>query len=88
MPERLHDAPPEALDIVRISRRIFSFLYLLLLCVGLALGQTAEVTHNVNLRADPSTNNPPIRLLTPPERVELLEPGKSNSYYHVKNFRG
>jgi uncharacterized protein YraI len=38
-----------------------------LLYAAASLGQTAEVTRNVNLRADPSTNNPPIRLLTPPE---------------------
>jgi hypothetical protein len=56
---------------------------LLLLYAGATLGQTAEVTHNVNLRSDPSTTNPPIRLLTPPEQVELLEPGKTNGYYHV-----
>src|SRR6202162_4579586 len=30
-----------------------------MLYAGAALGQTAEVTHNVNLRSDPSTANPP-----------------------------
>ncbi len=64
------------------------FLLLLILCSGVAFGQTAEVTHNVNLRSDPSTSNPPIRLLTPPEQVELLEPGKTNGYDHVRTSLG
>src|SRR5262249_52284525 len=48
-----------------------------------AHGQTLEVTHNVNLRQDPSTDNPPIRLVLLGEEVTLLEPGKTNDYYHV-----
>jgi hypothetical protein len=72
---------------VRISRKLSAFLSLLILCAGAALGQTAEVTHNVNLRGDPSTNNPPIRLLTPPEQVQLLEAGKTNGYFHVRTVQ-
>lgn len=53
---------------VRISRKLSAFLSLLILCAGAALGQTAEVTHNVNLRSDPSTGSQPIRLLTAPTR--------------------
>jgi hypothetical protein len=52
------------------------------------LGQTAEVTHNVNLRRDPSTSQPPIRLLTPREQVILLSPPKTSGYYHVKTNDG
>ncbi len=70
-------------------------LGLLLLIAGLfgptaatCLGQTAEVTHNVNLRSDPSTDNPPIRLLHPPEILNLLEPNKTAGYYHVKTAQG
>lgn len=69
---------------VRIPRRISTFLCLLILCAAAGLAQTAEVSHNVNLRPDPSTANPPIRLLLPPEQVQLLEPGKTNGYYHVR----
>ncbi len=64
------------------------FLLLLILCAGASPGQTAQVTHNVNLRTDPSTANPPIRLLTPPEQVELLDPGKTSGYYHVQTSVG
>src|SRR5664279_5993580 len=46
--------------------------------------QQAEVTHDVNLRADPSTANPPIRLLKPPEQVQLPEAEKTAGYYHVR----
>lgn len=50
----------------------------------LAVAQEAVVTRNVNLRQDPSTAQPPIRLLVPPDTVELLESGKTNGYYHVR----
>src|SRR5664279_6180340 len=60
------------------------FVGFLLLLVAFPLhAQQAEVTHNVNLRADPSTANPPIRLLVPPEQVQLLESSKTSGYYHV-----
>jgi hypothetical protein len=59
-----------------------------LLWSGLGVAQTVEVTRNVNLRADPSTDNPPIRLLTPPEQVKLLEPDKTADYYHVQTALG
>ena len=44
---------------------------------------TATVKRNVNLRSDPSSNNPPIRLLTPPEELRLLSLQRVNRYYHV-----
>ena len=57
------------------------FVGFLLLVIAFPLhAQQAEVTHNVNLRADPSTDNPPIRLLMPPEQVQLLEPDKTAGY--------
>ncbi len=61
----------------------------LLLVVAFPLhARQAAVTRNVNLRADPSTDNPPIRLLTPPEKVQLEEPDKTAGYYHVKTASG
>jgi Bacterial SH3 domain len=69
---------------LQATPRALGFVGFLLLVVTFPLhAQQAEVTHNVNLRADPSTDNSPIRLLTPPEQVELLEPGKTSGYYHV-----
>src|ERR1035441_6290027 len=60
------------------------FVGFLLLLVAFPLhAQQAEVTRNVNLRADPSADNPPIRLLMPPEQVQLLESSKTSGYYHV-----
>src|ERR1039458_10604406 len=65
------------------------FVGFLVLVVAFPLhAQQAEVTHNVNLRADPSTDNPPIKLLMPPEQVQLLEPDKTAGYYHVKTSSG
>ena len=67
----------------RVSHRV-SMLVLILLTGTLALAQEAVVTRNVNLRCDPSTAQPPIRMLVPPDTVELLEPDKANGYYHVE----
>ena len=52
-------------------RTLFVFLVLV---IGLAAAQTAVVTRNVNLRPDPSTDNAPVKKLTPGTHVELLEP--------------
>ena len=50
----------------------------------LVLAQVAVVIKPVNLREDPSTNNPPIRLLLPPERLKLVPPKEQGGYYRVK----
>src|SRR3982750_4652813 len=47
-----------------------------------------EVTRNVNLRTDPSTGLEPIEMLRPPDRLDLIEPGKVNGYYHVRSDDG
>jgi hypothetical protein len=74
--------------IPRGIRSRFAALALLLTLVsffaGIALAQEAVVTRNVNLRRDPSTSQPPIRLLIPPDTVELLEPDRTSGYYHVR----
>ena len=44
-------------------RRTLLSIALAVVLAATALAQTAEVTHNVNLRQDPSTDKPPIRLL-------------------------
>lgn len=59
----------------------------LLLAASWSLAQQAEVTRNVNLREDPSSANQPIRLLTPPEIVTLIEPDKTAGYYHVRTVQ-
>jgi hypothetical protein len=57
-----------------------------LLVVPLAAlhSQTATVTRNTNLRPTPSSSQPAVRLLLPPEKVVLLEPAPTASYYHVR----
>src|SRR5712692_12109065 len=63
----------------------FVLLLVLIACpASLALAQEAVVTRNVNLRRDPSTSQPPIRLLVPPDTVDLLEPDQTSGYYHVR----
>src|SRR5437016_5740927 len=45
--------------------------------------------HPVNLRSDPSTDHPPIRLLHPSEPpLTLLEPATTSGYYHVRTSIG
>src|SRR6266404_1958864 len=61
---------------------------LLIFTVCLAGAQTATVTHNVNLRSDPSTDNPPIVKLAPGTRLQLLDPNPNSGYYHVKTTSG
>lgn len=58
-----------------------------LICVLLgscALGQTATVRRNVNLRPDPSTNNPPIATLKPGAELQLLDSEPDNGFLHVQ----
>jgi len=38
----------------------------------------------VHLRADASTNHPPLRLLYPPERIQLIPPKELGDFYHVR----
>ena len=44
--------------------------------------------HQVFLRADPSTANPPISTLRKGARVTLLEVSPTDGFYHVKTLRG
>jgi hypothetical protein len=67
----------------RFGHTVGSVGFLLLLVAFPLHAQQADVMHNVNLRADPSADNPPIRLLMPPEQVQLLESSKTSGYYHV-----
>lgn len=72
-------------------RRVFQALFVglfALLFASITLAQEATVTRNVNLRSDPSTANPPIRLLSPPEKLTLIEAGTTSGYYHVKTQDG
>jgi hypothetical protein len=46
----------------------------LLVFSALLSAQTAVVTRNVNLRSDPSANNPPIAKLVAGTQVQLLDP--------------
>ena len=68
----------------RWYQRFFGLLLLALLTAASGAAQEAVVTHNVNLRNDPSTTHAPIRLLAPPDIVELLQAEKTNGYYHVR----
>ncbi|HEV2751532.1 MAG TPA: SH3 domain-containing protein [Gemmatimonadales bacterium] len=54
-----------------------------------APAQTVTVVHNVNLRPDPSSEYPPIRLLTPAEpALTLLDATPESGYYRVITSTG
>jgi hypothetical protein len=59
-------------------------LLLLLAWGGIATATEALVVRNVNLRPDPSSSQPSIRLLRPPDHVELISPEPSGDFYHVR----
>ena len=58
------------------------------LSASFAYAQTAEVVHNVNLRSEPSTNNPAITKLLPGAHLQLVDAAPVGGYYHVKTTAG
>ncbi len=67
-------------------------LVVLLAIVGVS-GRTAHahdvhVIRNVNLRADPSTDQHAIGHFTPPMKLQLLEPEKVDGYWRVRSRQG
>ena len=50
--------------------------------------QEALATHNVRLRADPSTDNKPLMLLRTGDELQLLDSGPTNGFYHVQTQEG
>ena len=71
---------------MRVRRFLPLILAILLACAALA--DDVRVVRNVNLRADPSTANNPIRLLTPPDELELIEAEQTSGYYRVRTDGG
>ena len=49
-----------------------------------SLAQVAVVKQNANLRPGPSSSQPSIRRLQPPEELRLLSLARSNGYYNVQ----
>lgn len=69
-----------------VGRALLTAALALLGCGALAAttgAQQVVVVRNVNLRGDPSANQPPIRLLLPPEELELRDTARVNNYYPV-----
>ena len=58
----------------------------LLVVVGPATAQDAVVSYNVNLRQDPSSSNPEIRLMLPGAELFLLSQTRTNNYYNVRTM--
>ena len=76
---------------IRIPRRWIPIVTICGLVLGFATAaraQTVVVRRNVNLRRDPSTDQPPIQLLTPDTRLTLIEPAPTGGYLHVRTSAG
>ncbi len=70
-------------------RATIGLLILFVVSARLAAAQTATVVQNVNLRPDPSSEYPAIRLLKPSEpSLTLLDPTPEAGYYHVRTSTG
>lgn len=70
------------------SRIIVLALIIAALTTTSVLAQAAVVSQPVNLRADPSTENPPLRLLYPPECFQLIPPRASGDVSPARTGRG
>ena len=64
------------------------FAILLFLGLGLAPAQTAVVKKIVNLRADPSVRQSPLKKLRPPAQLELLDARPTAGFFHVRTASG
>jgi uncharacterized protein YgiM (DUF1202 family) len=69
-------------------KKLLSLFVFLLLQASLTAAQTAVVTRDVNVRADASTNTPPVGELKTGTRLQLVEPGPTNGFLHVKTGDG
>jgi hypothetical protein len=70
-----------------MKRLSIALLALLLTCVA-AFADQAQVRRRANLRSGPSTSQPTIRRLAPPEVLDLVEPNSSGGWYHVRTQDG
>lgn len=70
-----------------VARLVVAFAAFLI-STALTFGQTVTVTRNVNLRLDSSTDQAPIRLLTPATALELLRPDAEDGYVNVRTAEG
>jgi hypothetical protein len=71
-----------------LGRTIACFSLFLVVSLCQALAQETTVLHQVYLRADPSTANPPIGTLRKGAKVTLVEAVPKDGFYHVKTTRG
>lgn len=65
-------------------KRLPRFFVFICLFTSLAVAQTATATRNVNLYAHASSDDNPITKITKGTEVTLVEPEKTDGYYHVQ----
>ena len=69
---------------LRVGSRILGCVVLVFMFASGVVAQEATVTHSVNLRPSPATENQRIELLQPGTTLTLLDPTAQNGFYHVK----
>ncbi len=72
----------------RTIAQILGAALLISIFASVNFAQDAIVIRNVNMRSEPTTASPSIRLLSPTEKLTLIETQKSSGYYHVKTEDG
>src|SRR3954469_14373923 len=75
------EAPPRVAMGGRMNSRTLFTIFALCL---VSAGQQVTATRNVNLRQDPSRQNPAIRLVPVGEVLELVDSDKVDGYYNVR----
>lgn len=73
---------------VRRIAQVLGASLLLSLFVSISFAQNATVVRNVNMRSEPTTASPSIRLLNAAEKLTLIGAAESSGYYHVKTSDG
>jgi uncharacterized protein YraI len=76
------------MKIYKISHQIVMCFTLLVLLASASFAQEATAVRPVNLRADPSTANSPIKLLQSGTTLTVLDSTQQNGFYHVKTEDG
>lgn len=72
---------------VILSRTTFLFLATFFI-ISPAFCNTISVKREVNLRRNPSTDQPPIQLLSSGTQLELIESNDTKGFYHIKTQTG
>lgn len=73
---------------MRALRSHLTVILFFFLFATTCVAQQVTAKHNVNLRSDPSTNNPPVELIQSGASLTLVDSSPQGGYYHVSAADG